>query len=560
MMRMDMRHTLSRWLAVAVFLLASGFFGFRVFAGTCDYACSGQPPVSGTLDAISDPDCKTQCDGQCNPLGEQCSKSTYTEDQGPAQGNPPSGKTCDYKCDTGSNTSGESCNSATECVSICETRCAVAGKTACTKATCGGVGLTPSGGGTQGTAPFCWCQKADGLCENHGYDEYSSLVKPPMSIQSACDTFCADESHCSPGPCKSVYFDASYIDRTKASECKVKSVVANPNAQGKGRCKDLCNDGKVFIGANCISPDVTEACTSDCSSACGNVGLTCSNSGCDITIAQEAGPAAPAGTCAATAQVKNAAEVDALRDKSKTDPGNWTCQTIDLNNPTQLDNCVHGGCPKPDDLLCCLPNTGAKPGQKGGGAKTTGGAVPTGGIGLPSCTSNGNCQLDDIVTTGVNFAKFLFGLSGAIFLAIFVYAGLMYLFAGGSGELVKKAQKMMVNSAIGLAIIFGASTIVRFVFTSLTTPTPGGKTVVTACETSYGSKGYSCRTLSGADEARSLGCLDAPAAKGASGATGKTASKTKNLCTGLEGKDIYCCSIDAPIPATAPAAETTPAK
>ena len=84
------------------------------------------------------------------------------------------------------------------------------------------------------------------------------------------------------------------------------------------------------------------------------------------------------------------------------------------------------------------------------------------------CMRSGNCNLDHIVRTGAAFANFLFGLSGAVFLLTFVYAGFLYLTAGGSAENVKKAQKMLIDASVGMVLIFGASTLLRLVHKSIT--------------------------------------------------------------------------------------------
>ena len=74
--------------------------------------------------------------------------------------------------------------------------------------------------------------------------------------------------------------------------------------------------------------------------------------------------------------------------------------------------------------------------------------------------------MNDIVQTFVNFARILFGISGSAVLVFFVYGGFVWLTSGGSADRIKKGRDIIVNSVIGLAIVFGAATIVKLVYSS----------------------------------------------------------------------------------------------
>ena len=50
--------------------------------------------------------------------------------------------------------------------------------------------------------------------------------------------------------------------------------------------------------------------------------------------------------------------------------------------------------------------------------------------------------------------KFAMGVVGAVFLAVLIYGGIMWMTAGGEGERVKKARSAITNGIIGLAIVF----------------------------------------------------------------------------------------------------------
>jgi len=80
----------------------------------------------------------------------------------------------------------------------------------------------------------------------------------------------------------------------------------------------------------------------------------------------------------------------------------------------------------------------------------------------------GNCSVDDIVTTGAAFANMLVEISAALFFATFIYGGFMYLISGGRQDWVKKGTDAMSKSAIGMLIVLSAWTIVRYVVMGLT--------------------------------------------------------------------------------------------
>lgn len=67
------------------------------------------------------------------------------------------------------------------------------------------------------------------------------------------------------------------------------------------------------------------------------------------------------------------------------------------------------------------------------------------------------------------------GLLGVIFLVLIVYAGYLYLTAGGEEQKVEEAKKYIKNGIIGLIIVLAAFGITRFVVGSLlnaTVPQP----------------------------------------------------------------------------------------
>ncbi len=150
-----------------------------------------------------------------------------------------------------------------------------------------------------------------------------------------------------------------------------------------------------------------------------------------------------------------------------------SCQTLTAEvTPTQrLQKCISGACPGDSTVMCCLPGTGAVRGlaPAAPASPATGGSGGALKLQMPTCTENGNCGLDDILQMGVNFANFLFGISGAIFLAIFVYAGFKYIFFASNSGTAKSSKDMLVNATIGIVLMFGASALVTTIYQSVRT-------------------------------------------------------------------------------------------
>lgn len=73
-----------------------------------------------------------------------------------------------------------------------------------------------------------------------------------------------------------------------------------------------------------------------------------------------------------------------------------------------------------------------------------------------------------------NVVGALLSLVGIILIVTLIYAGFLYMTAGGSPEQVKKAQGMIRNAIIGLIIIVAAYAITNFVLSSISGAAPGG--------------------------------------------------------------------------------------
>ena len=66
-----------------------------------------------------------------------------------------------------------------------------------------------------------------------------------------------------------------------------------------------------------------------------------------------------------------------------------------------------------------------------------------------------------------NLINAFLGVLGIIFVIIIVYAGYLYLTAGGEEEKVTKAKKLLAQSIIGLIIILSAYAIASFIICQL---------------------------------------------------------------------------------------------
>lgn len=56
---------------------------------------------------------------------------------------------------------------------------------------------------------------------------------------------------------------------------------------------------------------------------------------------------------------------------------------------------------------------------------------------------------------------------GILFIILVMYAGHMWMFAGGNEDRVGKARKILINSAIGVALVLLSYAIAYFVFDAL---------------------------------------------------------------------------------------------
>lgn len=75
----------------------------------------------------------------------------------------------------------------------------------------------------------------------------------------------------------------------------------------------------------------------------------------------------------------------------------------------------------------------------------------------------GTYRLGDIFNTLVRGTDYLFGIVGAVALLAFIMGGVILLISSGNQEMVTKGRSILVNSTIGLAIVFSGYITVDYV-------------------------------------------------------------------------------------------------
>lgn len=74
---------------------------------------------------------------------------------------------------------------------------------------------------------------------------------------------------------------------------------------------------------------------------------------------------------------------------------------------------------------------------------------------------------DGLVAVVIKIINTALSFLALIFVCLILYAGFLYMTAGGETKKVEKAQNILKDSVIGLAIIFFAYIIMNFVFQQL---------------------------------------------------------------------------------------------
>lgn len=140
-----------------------------------------------------------------------------------------------------------------------------------------------------------------------------------------------------------------------------------------------------------------------------------------------------------------------------TDTTNWSGPQVNAYCVVPLVQCPT----LPDGVYCCRPlPQGERPADPQGVAATP--STTRLEAGSDSCSFNGvhdpfcGKSVTDLIG---NLIKFLLGAAGALFLAMFVYGGAVWLTAGSSDR-HQQAQKTLVNAAAGMLVVILSYTMV----------------------------------------------------------------------------------------------------
>lgn len=89
--------------------------------------------------------------------------------------------------------------------------------------------------------------------------------------------------------------------------------------------------------------------------------------------------------------------------------------------------------------------------------------------GLDNAASGAELPKLDIATIVGKMIYILISSVGIVFVIIIIYAGIIYLMAGGEPDKTKKAKNMITQGVVGIVLMISAYAITSFVLTSLNT-------------------------------------------------------------------------------------------
>ncbi len=110
-------------------------------------------------------------------------------------------------------------------------------------------------------------------------------------------------------------------------------------------------------------------------------------------------------------------------------------------------------------------------------------------LGLKQAASTGLVDTD-IRTIIAKIIKAALGLLGIVAVCLVLYAGYLWMTAGGDDEKINSSKKILINASIGLIIILSAYSIVSFVMNKLVEATTGDNSAL--CDKQKANGGPSC--------------------------------------------------------------------
>lgn len=82
---------------------------------------------------------------------------------------------------------------------------------------------------------------------------------------------------------------------------------------------------------------------------------------------------------------------------------------------------------------------------------------------LPACVKTGDCGLNDFLVLGVKISELIFKFVGVLAFVFFVVGGIIWLTSAGNPERVGKGKMILINSLIGLLIVFFAWHLINLI-------------------------------------------------------------------------------------------------
>ncbi len=93
--------------------------------------------------------------------------------------------------------------------------------------------------------------------------------------------------------------------------------------------------------------------------------------------------------------------------------------------------------------------------------------------GLEDVGSGSGLESTSLPTLIGNIIEIVLGLLGIVFIVLIVYAGFLWMTAGGSSDQTKKAKAILTNSIIGLIITLAAYAISAYVISAIVAAAEG---------------------------------------------------------------------------------------
>ncbi|MDO8592832.1 MAG: pilin [bacterium] len=136
-------------------------------------------------------------------------------------------------------------------------------------------------------------------------------------------------------------------------------------------------------------------------------------------------------------------------------------------NTSWVTNCSTDNCP---DVCSCTYSPNSNISGNGAVAPNISGPGASGAPGQPVQLTNpltGNATSKDIPTLLGNIIQYAMGIIGSLALVMFIFGGATWMLSAGNQERVTKGKNIIIWAALGLAMIFTAYALVRFLIETL---------------------------------------------------------------------------------------------